>query len=267
VRNRARRCFRQPSSPIVISRMPPSPPLLDTVGVANFFGWAGTIGSLALFSSPATTFAKITKERTTGDYALLPYTSGMLNAATWVSYTLVTPDRIQTAVTNGSGVAIIAIWLVLYTRFSPNRGAVLAQIASIIMIWAALTIAATHYITEDSCTPLRKGESCKTEFLGIFCIAFNIILYGSPLSAVKQVIETRSVASMPLPLSLATTICSILWSVYATLMRDAWVGLPNYTGTLLGLLQLGIYAKYARYESGQDRRSPNLEPLLYDKMP
>eukprot|EP00405_Crypthecodinium_cohnii_P018177 CAMPEP_0206460974 /NCGR_PEP_ID=MMETSP0324_2-20121206/25060_1 /ASSEMBLY_ACC=CAM_ASM_000836 /TAXON_ID=2866 /ORGANISM="Crypthecodinium cohnii, Strain Seligo" /LENGTH=248 /DNA_ID=CAMNT_0053932757 /DNA_START=33 /DNA_END=779 /DNA_ORIENTATION=- len=234
--------------------MPPAPPIPQTTGVANFFGWAGTLGSLLLFASPTSTFVKIAKERTTGNYALLPYTAGILNAATWVSYTAVTPDRLQTAVTNGTGVASMTVWLILFTKYSPDRGAVLSQIAAVFVIWAVLTIMAVHFITDDWFTPLRKGETCKTEFLGMFCIAFNILLYGSPLSAAKRVIETQSVANMPLPLSLATTVCSLMWSIYSILVQDAWVGLPNMAGTLLGLLQLCIYAKYCRNQEGEEER-------------
>mmetsp|Transcript_53103 Transcript_53103/g.116263 ORF Transcript_53103/g.116263 Transcript_53103/m.116263 type:complete len:250 (+) Transcript_53103:113-862(+) len=234
--------------------MPPAPGIWNTEGVANIIGWAGTIGSLALFGSPVPTFVKISKDRTTGDFAILPYAAGMLNTASWVSYSIVTPDRYQTAVTNGFGAAIMVLWLVLYTKYSPARGAALAKIAVVFLVWAAMTFLAVFVITDEWFTPLRHGESCKTEFVGICCIAFNILMYGSPLGAVKQVIKSRSVASMPLPLSLAALISSILWAAYATLLHDAWVGLPNYIGTFLGVIQIGIYSMYCRHRQAGEQR-------------
>jgi len=245
--------------------MPPAPGIWNTEGLANIIGWAGTIGSLALFSSPVPTFVKISKERTTGSFVFLPYAAGMLNAASWVSYSIVTPDRYQTAVTNGFGMAIMLLWMVLYTKYSPARGAVLGKIAVVFLVWAAMTILAAFFINDEWFTPLRKGETCKTEFVGICCIAFNVLMYGSPLGAVKQVIKTRSVASMPLPLSLAAFISSVLWATYATLLEDAWVGLPNYIGTVLGFIQLSIYAVYCRHR--QDGEQRLVEPVSTSLQP
>mmetsp|Transcript_18965 Transcript_18965/g.40747 ORF Transcript_18965/g.40747 Transcript_18965/m.40747 type:complete len:250 (+) Transcript_18965:146-895(+) len=244
--------------------MPPAPPLHKTDGLANIIGWLGTLASVALFGSPVPTFMKIRKERTTGTFAFLPYGAGMLNAASWVSYSIVTPERYQTAVTNLVGAALMLVWLVMFVKYSSNRGVVLAKIFLVFAAWASMTIAAIFLVRDDWFTPLREGETCRTEFAGLCCIAFNILMYGAPLGAARRVINTRSVESMPIALSVAGLASSILWALYATLLSDRWVGIPNYIGTVLGLIQIAIYLMYCRHSQSEEQRlvqnSTSLQP-------
>mmetsp|Transcript_935 Transcript_935/g.1378 ORF Transcript_935/g.1378 Transcript_935/m.1378 type:complete len:95 (-) Transcript_935:80-364(-) len=89
-------------------------------------------------------------------------------------------------------------------------------------------------------------------------------MYGAPLGAARRVINTRSVESMPIALSVAGLASSILWALYATLLSDRWVGIPNYIGTVLGLIQIAIYLMYCRHSQSEEQRlvqnSTSLQP-------
>merc|ERR1711974_171590 len=80
--------------------------------------------------------------------------------------------------------------------------------------------------------------------LGLACVVANVIAYASPLAVVRQVVRTKSVDSMPLGISVATLLNSMVCLSYALLMGDPWVLIPNACGVVLGVVQLGIYGVY-----------------------
>ena len=66
--------------------------------------------------------------------------------------------------------------------------------------------------------------------------------------------QTRSVACMPLPLSVATLACALAWSVFAIYVADATILVPNIIGVALAATQVILFAKYASTpESKADR--------------
>ena len=73
-----------------------------------------------------------------------------------------------------------------------------------------------------------------------------IILFASPLAAVKNVIATKSADSIPLPFTIASTINCSLWSLVGLLLlKDFNLYFPSIMGLLCALAQLflkGIYA-------------------------
>ena len=67
----------------------------------------------------------------------------------------------------------------------------------------------------------------------------------------KLVIETKSVKYMPLPMTLMTFLCSLLWTVYALYISQylafdvyIYILIPNVAGSILGLLQICLYARF-----------------------
>jgi uncharacterized protein with PQ loop repeat len=70
-------------------------------------------------------------------------------------------------------------------------------------------------------------------------------LFASPLSTLKTVIETKSAASIPLPFTIASLLACFFWSVTGFLeLHDLNVILPNFTGFLFGLAQLGLKLRF-----------------------
>ncbi|KAM3238237.1 bidirectional sugar transporter SWEET1a-like [Capsicum annuum] len=84
-----------------------------------------------------------------------------------------------------------------------------------------------------------------------------IMMYGSPLSVMRLVIKSKSVEY----LSLSVFICSILWSIFALLGKDPFILVPNGIGTLLGAVQLILYAIYRdnRREVKKDEMNESVE--------
>ena len=69
-------------------------------------------------------------------------------------------------------------------------------------------------------------------------------MYGAPLGVIGQVIRTKSVEFMPLPLTVTTFLCSIVWCSFAVYVRDMFMGVPNVIGIALAIAQLVLYGAY-----------------------
>jgi solute carrier family 50 protein (sugar transporter) len=81
--------------------------------------------------------------------------------------------------------------------------------------------------------------------IGNIGIAFCILMFASPLVAMKTVIQTKSAESIPLPLTLASIACCFSWAVTGLKkMRDPVVYVPNLIGLVFGLVQLALKLVY-----------------------
>jgi uncharacterized protein with PQ loop repeat len=65
-------------------------------------------------------------------------------------------------------------------------------------------------------SPLKDPAAIIGQAAVVFCIA----LFGSPLAALKTVLETKSAKSIPLPFTLATIANCLLWSITGFEMND-----------------------------------------------
>ncbi|XP_062084851.1 bidirectional sugar transporter SWEET16-like isoform X2 [Humulus lupulus] len=113
---------------------------------------------------------------------------------------------------------------------------------------------------------LLHGDT-RIDIAGLLCMIFSMIAYASPLSAMKTVYLTKSVEYMPFLLSLIFFLNGGVWTVYAVLAKDTFVGIPNGTGFFLGSLQLVLYAIYWKPKSsgqvGDDLdNQQQTEPLI-----
>ena len=75
-------------------------------------------------------------------------------------------------------------------------------------------------------------------------ILFSTAMYASPLSVMGQVIRTRSVEFMPLPLTIMMLLNCTAWSSFCFYVGDLFIGVPNYIGIVLSIAQVVLYATY-----------------------
>lgn len=72
------------------------------------------------------------------------------------------------------------------------------------------------------------------------------VLFASPLAALKQVVESKSAASIPLSFTIASLINCFLWSVVGKYeMNDVYILLPSVLGLCCALVQLALKLIYS----------------------
>ncbi|KAL3843502.1 hypothetical protein ACJIZ3_000905 [Penstemon smallii] len=209
-------------------------------GLVFLIGVIGNVISVLMFLSPVSTFVRIVRKKSTEEFESFPYICALLNSSLWTYYGVTKPDSYLVATVNGFGVVVEIIYVAFFLTFAPplkrGRTALMFVVVNIGVFAAAVCI-----------TYFAMGGETRIDAIGYMASALNIIMYGSPLAAMKRVVTTKSVEYMPFLLSFFFFLNGGFWTFYALLAQDLFLGVPNAIGFLLGTLQLVLYAIYTIY--------------------
>ncbi|XP_034673851.1 bidirectional sugar transporter SWEET5-like [Vitis riparia] len=219
-------------------------------------GIIGNVISFGLFASPIPTFIQIVKKKTVGEFKPDPYLATVLNCMMWVLYGLpfVRPDSLLVITINGGGLVIELIYVTIFFVYADSlKRKKIALWLLFEVIFMAIIAAITML--------LFHGTKNRSLFVGLLCVVFNVIMYASPLTVMRQVIRTKSVKYMPFTLSLANFANGIVWSIYALIKFDPYILIPNGLGSLSGAVQLILYATYYKStpKDEDDKKPPEVQ--------
>ncbi|KAK8940237.1 Bidirectional sugar transporter SWEET6a [Platanthera guangdongensis] len=207
----------------------------------NIVGIIGNVISFGLFVSPWPTFVKICRNKAVEEFSPIPYLATLLNCMLWVFYGLpiVHPNSLLVVTINGTGLLLEGIYLTVFFVYSPKEKRlklikILAGEIGFMAVVVSAVVAAAH--THEK----------RSLIVGILCVIFGTLMYASPLSVMKLVIKSKSVKYMPFWLSFAAFLNGVCWTSYALIKFDIFITIPNGLGTILGFIQLMLYAIYCR---------------------
>ncbi|CAN8269223.1 unnamed protein product [Cochlearia groenlandica] len=219
-----------------------------------YVGVIGNVISVLVFLSPVETFWKIVKRGSTEQYEYLPYVCTLMGSSLWTYYGIVTPGEYLVSTVNGFGVVSESIYVLIFLFFVPKPRFLktIGVVLALNVIFPVIAIAGTRIAFGDAKT--------RSYSMGFICASLNIIMYGSPLSAIKTVVTTRSVKYMPFWLSFFLFLNGAIWGVYALLLHDVFLLVPNGMGFFLGTIQLLIYAFYRNAKTNVEDEEEVLAP-------
>ncbi|KAK0598934.1 hypothetical protein LWI29_000852 [Acer saccharum] len=200
-----------------------------------FIGIIGNVISFLLFASPIRTFWKVIKKKSTENYKGVPYITTLLSTSLWTFYGFMKPGGLLVMTVNGAGAVLQFTYVTLFLIYAPRDKKIkMVKLAAILDVGflgtvIAITLLAIHKL------------SLRLTFVGIICAGLTIGMYGSPLLVMRTVIKTKSVEYMPFLLSFFLFLNASAWSIYAVLVKDIYIGVPNSIGFVLGLAQLILY--------------------------
>ncbi|KAL9409835.1 hypothetical protein AB3S75_048124 [Citrus x aurantiifolia] len=175
-------------------------------GLRLAFGVMGNAASLLLYATPILTFSRVIKKKSTEGFSCFPYIIALLNC-------------------------------LLYTWYALPVIKVAAIVIPVILLFC-ITALVSAFVFHD--------HHHRKLFVGSIGMGASITMYSSPLVAVKQVIQTKSVEFMPFHLSFFSFLTSAIWMVYGLLSHDLFIASPSFVGGPLGILQLVLYWKYRK---------------------
>ncbi|KAL9181986.1 hypothetical protein ACHAXT_012329 [Thalassiosira profunda] len=206
--------------------------------------WLEICGKLAPATSvlcslaPLPTIIDAAKAQSVGSLPLLPYSSMAANGFIWSLYGWLAESP-PVLGANIAGTVLGLYYCKEYRKCSPPGASGLPGTIhqhALVVTWIAL---ANAFIVS------RLPRKVSTDFVGKEGVLFYILLFASPLVAAKNVIATKSAASIALPFTIASLINCSLWSaVGLLLMNDFYIWFPCVMGLLSALAQLflkGIY--------------------------
>ncbi|XP_074355867.1 bidirectional sugar transporter SWEET16-like [Apium graveolens] len=182
-------------------------------------------------------FTEIVKKKSAEHYDGSPYVTSLLSCCLWTFYGILDPDDGVLVVTvNAIGILSQVICLALLILYYPKdkkvkyTGFILIDILFLGVV-IAVTMAAFH-------------EESRRTFVGILCASFSVIMYASPLTVVKTVIKKKTAEYMPVFLIFTLWLNGVIWMVFALLLSDFFILVPNAIGIVLGTIQLVVYYVY-----------------------
>ncbi|XP_038999178.1 bidirectional sugar transporter SWEET17-like isoform X2 [Hibiscus syriacus] len=206
--------------------------------LATIFGLLGNITTGLVYLAPVNTFWHIVQIGSTEEFDSLPYVVKLLNGYMWVYYGVVKPNSVLVATVNGFGALLELVYVIIFLIFAPPRMRAMTAI-----LFGTLDVVfpiATVVITQMSC-----NRETQISIAGFLSLLFSVVTYASPLSIMKTVVTTKSVEYMPFLLSFILFINGLVWTVYAVITRDWFIGVnTNGSGFVFGTAQLVLYAMY-----------------------
>ncbi|XP_077228050.1 bidirectional sugar transporter SWEET2a-like isoform X1 [Tasmannia lanceolata] len=230
--------------------------------LSNVAGVAGNLFALTLFVSPIATFRRIARNRSTEQFSGLPYIYSLLNCliSCWYGLPFVTPGVILVATVNSVGALFQFLYITIFIIYAENakRVKMSGLLLAVFGVFGVIV-----FVSIRCLDPIARQI-----FVGCLSVAALIFMFASPLfiiviafqtSTIHCMIRTRSVEFMPFYLSLSTFLMSLSFFAYGMLKHDIFIYAPNGIGTILGTLQLLLYAYYSRV-SREDSRRPLIGP-------
>ncbi|GMH19616.1 hypothetical protein Nepgr_021457 [Nepenthes gracilis] len=206
-------------------------------------GIMGNAASLLLYSAPILTFSTIIRKKSIQEFSCVPYILALFNCLlyTWYGLPIVSYrwENFPVITINGLGILLELSFILIYFWFSSPRGKV--KVAA-----AVLPVIAVFSTTALVSAFVFHDHRNRKAFVGSVGLVASVAMYGSPLVAIKQVIESKSVEFMPFYLSFFSVPCKFLWMAYGLLGHDLFITSPNLVGCPLGILQLLLYCKYKK---------------------
>ncbi|GAB4860692.1 hypothetical protein Ancab_035854 [Ancistrocladus abbreviatus] len=188
--------------------------MVNASEIRTAVGIVGNVISIGLLLSPIPTFVRIIKAKSVQHFKPDPYLATILNCALWVFYGMpfVHPDSLLVITINGAGLVIETIYNLIFFIYSSSlqrKKIVLTLLVEFIFFAGVvlITLKVFHDIKP------------RTIFVGALCVAFNIIMYASPLT----------------------------------------VMVPNGLGALSGVVQLILYAVYYKTTNWDESDTKEVE--------
>ncbi|KAK1942660.1 Bidirectional sugar transporter SWEET1 [Phytophthora citrophthora] len=198
------------------------------------------ISSIFVRFAPWPDFQRVYNAKTTGEVQILPVVMLFTNCVVLVWYGYLSDNIFPLFVTAIMGLVTCGGFIAVFYRCTDDKWSVhriCAVAVAVIILVCLYGVLGVEGVTGQSKSSLATA-------MGAISIGTSIGLYGSPLATIRRVVRTKSTASMPFTLCLANFFNSVCWVVYAIIIVDVWVLLPNAFGCVLTAIQLVLYVIY-----------------------
>ncbi|PWA92378.1 SWEET sugar transporter [Artemisia annua] len=201
------------------------------------FGLLGNIVSFMVFLAPIPTFYKVYKKKSTEGFQSAPYVVGLFSAMLWIYYAFLKSNVLLLITINSVGCFIETLYICFFLFYAPKKARMesLKLIVMLIVVGFGLIVILTQFFASG----VNRGM-----IVGWICLVFSLCVFVAPLGVLRQVIKTRSVEYMPILLSVALTLSSVIWFFYGLLLGDFNIAIPNVLGFAFGIIQMILYFVY-----------------------
>jgi len=206
-----------------------------------------TVSTIGLFLTGVQICNRIYRMHSTGDISGFPFVATLVNCTLWLIYGY-SANNSTIMIVNFIGASLQMLYALTYLRYTPDRTTYLRLIGSAVLFLAIIAIY-FQYIVPDRSTAVFHA--------GLIASVATVIMFGSPLASLRNVVQKQSTESLSLPLCFANLVVPLEWVLYGILINDKFVQVPNFLGAILGFIQVSLFYKYPR-QSGLVPKGTNL---------
>eukprot|EP01135_Chromosphaera_perkinsii_P004199 Nk52_evm18s271 gene=Nk52_evmTU18s271 len=193
-----------------------------------------TVATIGLFTTSMNTINTFHRTKSVGYMPAFPFFAQYLNCIFWSEYGVLIGDFVLILV-NGTGLCFAMFYILVYYRYSGTKK---VDVRKGVILCMVLTFLITLYVCVE---PTRSVAVYR---LGLVSSCFSVVMFGSPLASVVQVIRSGSTETMVFRLTLMCCIVSWTWVAYGFAMGDIFIKVPNTIGGCLSLLQMSLFVIY-----------------------
>ncbi|KAL9182045.1 hypothetical protein ACHAXT_012388 [Thalassiosira profunda] len=214
----------------------------------NFCDLIAPYCGVICFLAPFPTIMQVSRNKTVGNLPLLPYSSMVANGFVWVCYGLL-KSLPSVLYSNAVGVVLGAYYFATFVRHCGPMASNLPGTVGLHIKGAGAVILLNLCLAGSKLPDVA-------EWIGKEGVVFCVILFASPLAALKHVIATKSAASIPLPFTVACFVNCTAWSVMGWWkLRDFNIYFPNLLGLASAVTQLALKGMYGD-RAGIEKKLP-----------
>ena len=195
------------------------------------------------FLAPMPTILQVSRDKSTGALPLLPYSSMICNSFVWSMYGFL-KNLPSVYCSNAVGVILGIYYFRTYSSYCSMGAA--KQIR--------MHLRGSACIIVGNLCLVHILRDMAAEIIGKEGVFYCIVLFASPLVALKHVLETKSATSIPLPFTIACFVNCFCWSMTGWFtMKDFNIYFPNLLGLSCACAQLvlkGVYGDERGKRSG-----------------
>lgn len=199
----------------------------------SFVSGLATCLTLGMFSTGIHTVQKI-KRKGTGETPLLPFATQATATFLWLNYGIMKGDGALILV-NTLGFLLNCLYILLFYWYTPNKSSVYKTVSFFL-----ISLFLVHMYSVWQHTHPQEA----IDFLGFVAMVVTVGMFAAPLGQLSHVVRTRCTDSMSFPLAFMMLAQSLAWWWYGVIKDDFYIQFPNGCGSLLGLVQLGIFGLY-----------------------
>lgn len=145
------------------------------------------------------------------------------------------------------GSSLALVFMVIYYRYTSDRSfvhklwAIAGSGAVIVAIYVAIAVEGVTNQSRDQIETI----------LGFIAAGLDICMYSSPLATIRHVIATKDASSMPLAMSIAGLVNTVLWVAIST--DDLFLAIPNGIASGISVVAIILFFIYrpGKYTTAQ----------------
>lgn len=205
--------------------------LTDTVGK---FAAVATIGT---FFAPVLICRDIIKKKSTKNVDPTPFIGGMAMSILMIKNGLLMNDPNIIPV-NIFGFVLNLIYFLVYYYYTADSSPLISMLTKTALftgvLWGYTTI---------------EDEKLVEYRFGVILTVLMLILIGSPLFSLNNIIQNKDASMLPFPMISSGAFVGFLWLIYGLLIDNIFIKVQNVVVVILCLIQLGLIFKYPKPES------------------